>query len=157
MCATIFTSRILGHDSYHRRCNSATSQGTGLLDLPLCRLSSLGLILRRLIDWPHRWSRMCSCHYLLLGEITAKGNGRRIPQETCLLLLQPWKVRGTPHELPPLIPPSGVLPRWSGGVDATHYHELSDSIHFPVGTESNHNEAEASLQDCGRLETNTLS
>lgn len=76
LCATwlyLTAFGILGHDSYHQRCNSATSQGTGLLDLPLCRLSSLGLILRRLIDWPHRWSSMCSCHYLLLVEITAKG------------------------------------------------------------------------------------
>lgn len=111
---------ILGHDSYHQHCNSATSQGTGLLDLPLCRLSSLGLILRRLIDWPHRWSSMCSCHYLLLVEITAKGTAdaflrRPASSSSSLLLFQPWKGRGTPHRLSPLIPPSSGLPRWSGG------------------------------------------
>lgn len=56
----------------------STPQDGEPLDLLLWLLSSLELIWSRPIDWPQRWSDMCSCHYLLLVEI--KGEGRNMQQ-----------------------------------------------------------------------------
>lgn len=56
---------------------------TGLLDLPLWTLSSLGLISRRLIDWP-RW---LAPHVQLSLFITGGDYTRRLLQETRRLLL----------------------------------------------------------------------
>lgn len=75
---------------------------TGLLDLPLWTLSSLGLISRRLIDWP-RW---LAPHVQLSLFITGGDYSRRVPQET---------------PPPPLLPPPfQASERFSGAPSAQH-------------------------------------
>lgn len=139
-----------GHNSYHHYSNSTTSQGRGPLDLLLWELSSLRLISRRPIDWPHQWSSMCSCHYLLLVEIMGKGtrgrtatNNQRIPWETWSL--QPWKESLlTPHELPvssssqcvPLDEPvvvRGDESRQKAALCVVATHSVLSGVMLPVG------------------------
>lgn len=101
---------------------------TGLLDLALWTLSSLGLISRRLIDWP-RW---LAPHVQLSLFITGGDYSRRVPRE--IRLLPPFQAlerfSGAPSAQPTL---DAVRVCSRGGAKALRLcHHLADMFVWPL-------------------------